>query len=178
MPTARTINEVRGLPPGRDYLVSKFKFQNLDSPPISTWVVDEIFAGQGYYQPTIDVSQMDSGSIELGFGSEIPNQLPYICRFLRTGDEGIPNDLFGPFSFYTGANSFASGNSATIQNVDEGYFVWNFNEEESYIDCEEQGGQWVFSMQNADMLSDGVGQCEIEIRFNPKLALDIELSLQ
>jgi hypothetical protein len=32
-------------------------------------------------------------------------------------------------------------------------------------------------MQNADMISDGVGQSEIEIRFYPKLALDIQLSL-
>jgi len=177
MPSQRTINEVRGLPPGRDYLVSKFKFQNLYSPYISTWVVDEIFAGQGYYQPTIDVSQMDSGSIELSFGTD-PNQLPYMCHFLATGDESIPSGFVGPFSFYTGANSFASGSSGTITNVDEGYFVWNFNEEESYVGCADApGGQWVFSMQNADMLSDGVGQCEIEIRFNPKLALDIELSL-
>mgnify|MGYP003123301860 CR=1 FL=1 len=174
MPAARTINEVRGLPPGRDYLISKFKFSNRDTSNFAQWVVDEIFAGQGYFVPTIDVSTMNSGIVVLDFGSEIPNQLPYICNYLTPS--GLPNDKVGPFAFYSGLNSW-SGHSATISAATDGYYVWNFNEEESYIDCEEQGGQWRFDMQNADMISDGVGQSEIEIRFYRKLALDIQLSL-
>lgn len=168
MPTSRQITEVRGLPPGRDYLVSIFKFTNKTSPNSAKWMVDEIFAGQGYYAPVIDPAGMDDGNLELNWGSERTDLMPNICRY--TGN--VPGEM-SPFAFYSARSSWA-GSSADIGSAGDGSYVWEFNEDGSYINCEEQGGVWELALQNASMISDGVVLQEIEIRFYPKLAVEID----
>ena len=94
MPTARQIISVNGLPPGRDYLVSRI---GVSQDAGINWTKDEIWAGQGYDQPTLPaISVLDEPASDflITMGS---NNLPNMDQYFVSSGESFAN-LPGPFA--------------------------------------------------------------------------------
>tara|TARA_R100000278_G_C5386294_1_gene134401 strand:- start:66 stop:599 length:534 start_codon:yes stop_codon:yes gene_type:complete len=161
-----------GLPSGRDYLVSRIRFTNRLSPTQLEWTIDEIFSGQGYGQPTLEIFNLDnvqSAELVATFTAPFMNNLNY---YLSASD--LPTNYVSPFGVNT--SGFANWNGAgEITDLEEITLTWWLNEEESYFDGT-QGDLRIYSRNNS-WFSDGVSANEIEIRWYPSLAIQIDQSL-
>ena len=161
-----------GLPSGRDYLVSRIKFTNRVSPTQLEWTIDEIFSGQGYGQPTLAIfNDTDTNGAEI--------VATYVAPFMKNlnyyvGANDLPSTYVAPFSINTsGFGAWATGGEIT--DLEEIATTWWLNEEESFFDGT-SGELRIYSTSQA-WFSDGVASNEIEIRWYPSLAIQIDQSL-
>tara|TARA_R100001440_G_scaffold75750_1_gene103999 strand:- start:10940 stop:11437 length:498 start_codon:yes stop_codon:yes gene_type:complete len=153
----------RGLPPGRDYLVMTIGLSQDAGINITK---DEIWAGQGFTQPTISVDLSATPAASLQLQCAATNNLTGFDEFWLTNGESFVG-LPGPWAVYS---AFSSWGNNDVTALSEALCPWFLNEEES------GAGFMILYCQADNLLEDGILNHEIEIRFYPNRANEILLA--
>lgn len=155
---AQTI-ATRGLPPGRDYLVSTI---SISQEAGVNFTKDEIFSGQGYEKPdlNLDLAATPAANLELNMFA-LENPMPNFGEYFLSSGASF-TDLPGPFAIGTSGWSTWGNNDPIALN--EIVTPWFLNEEESGVDA------MILYCQGSFLLEDGILNHEVEIRFYPNRA--------
>lgn len=170
--TRQTIKK-RGLKGGRDYLVSRILYSGATN--VLKWSKDEIFEGQGYGQPTLTTTGTSVTAQQITATFVAPF-MPFLDAFFL---QGTPNQLgtgqVCPFKAHgTGWSTWANNN--TNNDVSDIVTPWFMNEEESTFDANSNSGSLIFYCQAQAYFEDGVSAIEIELRWYPDQAYEIQKS--
>tara|TARA_R110002051_G_scaffold88619_1_gene156007 strand:+ start:14937 stop:15404 length:468 start_codon:yes stop_codon:yes gene_type:complete len=151
----RTTTNYRGMPAGRNYLVSILKFSNVSGTESSEWMVDEIFKGQGYSQGVPVLNDLDEGTLQITFAAPLTPS--------EWWDSMSVAGYKSPISLYSASGTWLSGQEAGPA-ADEGWVPWFLNSEESL-----NTGLNIYAQGVDGAIGDGVAQAELEFRFYPTL---------
>ena len=151
MPT-RTNKYYRGMPAGRNYLVSILKFSNADGTEDSEWLTDEIWLGQGYDQGVPALNDLDEGIIDINFsGTTLPAS---VFDYTTAGK-------ISPLSMYSTSATWLSNDESALNDP---WQPWFLNGEESGPTVIR-----VFAQAVDPAITDGVVYAELEFRYYPTL---------